>query len=127
MISILNDIPENVAAVYTIGQTTKDEFNARVIPHIQSKVSDFKQLNYMIYINGSCDDCSLELLLQESIVDIMNISNVNRFAIVSQISDSDIYSKFFRTLPDFELKMFSHQDLYKALYWCHNGNDNLNA
>lgn len=127
MISILHDIPENVAAIYSVGNTTREDFVKSVIPHIKKKISEYKQLNYMIYINGTCDDCSLELLLRESMEDIKSITDVNRFAIVSNLSDTDIYSKFFRTLPDFELKMFSHQDLYKALFWCHNGKNSLNA
>lgn len=121
MISILSASPENVAAFYTLGETTKEEFETRVLPHVQKKVSDYQQLNYMLYINECCNEYSLELLLKESIQNLEKICSFNRFAIVSSLTDTDLLSKFFATLPNYELKIFSQRNVYDALYWCHNG------
>lgn len=123
MISILNDTPENVAAFYTLGETSHTEFEMLVIPHVQKKVLNHNQLNYMLYFHDSCGNCNLELFLKDSLPVIQNICNLNRFAIVSSYQDCDIYKDFFRTIPAFDLRMFKHDELYKALYWCHKGSN----
>lgn len=126
MISILNGSPENVAAFYTSGTISESNFNELVIPHIENKFTNYKQLNYIIYINDPCEDCGLQLLFRDSLVKIESISKLNRFAIVSNLSDERIYNEFFRTIPEFDLKMFKQINIYNALYWCNNGYNNMN-
>jgi len=121
MISVLHDSPENVAAFYTLGKTTKEEFENLVIPHVQKKVLQHKQFNYMLYFNHSCENCDLELLLRDSISSLQDISVLNRFAIVSNYSNEQIYRQFFRSIPEFDIRIFTKNNIYNALYWCHNG------
>lgn len=126
MISILNSSPENVAAFYTSGTISESNFNELLIPHLESKFANHKQLNYIIYINDPCEDFGLQLLLRDSLIKIESISKLKRFAIVSNLSDERIYYEFFRTIPEFDLKMFKQINIYNALYWCNNGYNNMN-
>jgi len=121
MISILTDAPENVAAFYAMGETQKQDFESLVLPHIQQKHSKYQELNYMIYLNGNLEKNNMENLFRECFSNLQNLTNWNRTAIVIDDAHLENHHEIFATLMSGELRFFSKQNIYDALYWCHNG------
>ncbi|WP_267402672.1 MULTISPECIES: STAS/SEC14 domain-containing protein [unclassified Chryseobacterium] len=121
MISILTDAPENVAAFYAMGETPKNDFEALVLPHIKHKHSKFQELNYMIYLNGNVEKDNFQSLFKECCSNLQDFTNWNRTAIVMDDDHLESFHEMFATLMSGELRFFSKQNIYDALYWCHNG------
>ena len=50
MITLIPDVPENIAAFKANGEITKEDFENLVFPHVKAKVNTFDELNYLLYL-----------------------------------------------------------------------------
>lgn len=123
MITILNDAPENVAAFNATGEITREDFENLVIPHVKSKVEQFDELNYLLYLNTDLDNFTMGAWLQDALLGIKNITKWNRAAIVTDKERVQNFTDIFSVLMPGEFKSFPKENLYNALYWCQNGNE----
>ncbi|MBD3907008.1 STAS/SEC14 domain-containing protein [Chryseobacterium sp. Ch-15] len=123
MITILNDAPENVAAFNATGEITREDFENLVIPHVKSKVEQFDELNYLLYLNTDLDNFTMGAWLQDALLGIKNITKWNRVAIVTDKDGVQNFTDIFSVLMPGEFKSFPKENLYNALYWCQNGNE----
>jgi len=123
MISIINDAPENVAAFNATGEITREDFENLVIPHVKSKVEQFDELNYLLYLDTDLDNFTMGAWLQDALLGIKNITKWNRAAIVTDKEGVQNFTDIFSVLMPGEFKSYPKENLYNALYWCQNGND----
>jgi hypothetical protein len=123
MISIINDAPENVAAFNAKGEITKEDFENLVIPHVKSKVEEFGELNYLLYLDTDLGNFSAGAWLQDAFLGIKNITKWNRAAIVTDKEGVQNFTDIFSVVMPGEFKSFPKENLYNALYWCQNGNE----
>lgn len=123
MISIINDAPENVAAFNATGEVTKEDFENLVIPHVKSKVEQFDELNYLLYLDTDLSNFTMGAWLQDALLGIKNLSKWNRAAIVTDKEGVQNFTDIFSVLMPGEFKSFPKENLYNALYWCQNGNE----
>jgi hypothetical protein len=123
MISIINDAPENVAAFNATGDVTKEDFENLVIPHVKSKVEEFGELNYLLYLDTDLGNFTMGAWLQDVFLGIKNITKWNRAAIVTDKEGVQNFTDIFSVVMPGEFKSFPKENLYNALYWCQNGNE----
>ncbi|KNB61379.1 MULTISPECIES: SpoIIAA family protein [Chryseobacterium] len=123
MISIINDAPENVAAFNATGEITREDFENLVIPHVKSKVEQFDELNYLLYLDTDLDNFTMGAWLQDALLGIKNITKWNRAAIVTDKEGVQNFTDIFSVLMPGEFKSYPKENLYNALYWCQNGNE----
>jgi len=123
MISIINDAPENVAAFNATGDVTRADFENLVIPHVKNKVDEFGELNYLLYLDTDLDNFTMGAWLQDALLGIKNITKWNRAAIVTDKEGVQNFTDIFSVIMPGEFKSFPKENLYNALYWCHNGNE----
>ena len=120
MITILNDAPDNVAAFNAKGEMKREDFDNFVIPHVKNKVAKFDELNYLLYLDADSSDPEVKSWLSNSFSDLNNISQYNRAAIVC---DEEGKQRFADAVGIGNFKFFAKDNVYKALYWCNNGNE----
>ncbi|MCY0967850.1 SpoIIAA family protein [Chryseobacterium wangxinyae] len=123
MISIINDAPENVAAFNATGDVTKEDFENLVIPYVKKKVEEFDELNYLLYLDTDLSNFTMGAWLQDVFLGIKNITKWNRAAIVTDKEGVQNFTDIFSVLMPGEFKSFPKENLYNALFWCHNGNE----
>lgn len=123
MISIINDAPENVAAFNATGEITREDFENLVIPHVKTKVEQFGELNYLLYLNTDLGNFTAGAWLQDAFLGIKNITKWNRAAIVTDKEGVQNFTDIFSVVMPGEFKSFPKENLYNALYWCQNGNE----
>ncbi|OCK51769.1 hypothetical protein BA768_03405 [Chryseobacterium sp. CBo1] len=123
MITIINDAPENVAAFNATGDITKEDFENLVIPYVKSKVEQFDELNYLLYLDTDLSNFTMGAWLQDALLGLKNLSKWNRCAIVTDKEGVQNFTDIFSVLMPGEFKSFPKENLYNALYWCENGNE----
>lgn len=123
MITIINDAPENVAAFNATGDVTKEDFENLVIPYVKSKVEQFDELNYLLYLDTDLSNFTMGAWLQDVFLGLKNLSKWNRAAIVTDKEGVKNFTDIFSVLMPGEFKSFPKENLYNALYWCQNGNE----
>ncbi|KAA0128630.1 STAS/SEC14 domain-containing protein [Chryseobacterium sp. SN22] len=123
MITIISEAPENVAAFSATGDVTKEDFQNLVLPHVQRKVDEYNELNYLLYLDTDLDKFTMGAWLQDAILGLKNLTQWNRAAIVTDKEGVQNFTDIFSVVMPGEFKSFPKGNLYNALYWCKNGNE----
>ncbi|UJF28914.1 STAS/SEC14 domain-containing protein [Kaistella sp. 97-N-M2] len=123
MITLIPDVPENVAAFKASGEITKEDFENLVIPHVKAKVNTFDELNYLFYIDTDLDQFTVGAWMKDILVGLKNLTKWNRAAIVTDKKFVQNFTDVFSVLMPGEFKPFPQDDVENALYWCANGNE----
>lgn len=123
MITLIPDVPENVAAFKASGEITKEDFENLVIPHVKAKVNTFDELNYLFYIDTDLDQFTVGAWMKDILVGLKNLTKWNRAAIVTDKKFVQNFTEVFSVLMPGEFKSFPQDDVENALYWCANGNE----
>lgn len=121
MITIIPDVPENVAAFRASGEITKEDFETLVMPHVAAKVNTFNELNYLLLLDTDLDKFTVGAWMQDAFLGLKNLTKWNRTAIVT---DKDAVKKFtdaFSVVMPGEFRGFGKEDLSSAIFWCANG------
>ncbi|MGZ5192827.1 MAG: STAS/SEC14 domain-containing protein [Kaistella sp.] len=121
MITIIPDTPENVAAFKASGEITKEDFENLVIPHVQTKVNTFNELNYLLLLDTDLDQFTAGAWFQDALLGLKNITKWNRAAIVTDKKAVQNFTEIFSVLMPGEFKAFAKDDLHHAVSWCANG------
>lgn len=123
MITIISEAPENVAAFSAMGNVTKEDFENLVFPHVQRKVDQYNELNYLLYLDTDLDKFTMGAWLQDALLGLKNLTLWNRAAIVTDKEGVQNFTDIFSVVMPGEFKSFPKGNLYNALYWCKNGNE----
>lgn len=124
MITLIPDVPDNVAAFKASGEITKDDFERLVMPHVEAKTNAYGELNYLLYVDTDLDNFTAGAWLQDALLGIKNLMKWNRAAIVTDKKGVQNFTEIFSVVMPGEFKAFPKEDLNNALYWCANGNEN---
>jgi hypothetical protein len=123
MITIISEAPENVAAFSATGDVTREDFENFVLPHVQKKVNEYNELNYLLYLDTDLDKFTMGAWIQDAILGLKNLTQWNRAAIVTDKEGVQNFTDIFSVVMPGEFKSFPKGNLYNALYWCKNGNE----
>ena len=124
MITIIPDVPENIAAFKASGEITKDDFENLVTPHVKAKVNIFNELNYLFFLDTDLDHFTSGAWFQDALLGLKNLTNWNRAAIVTDKKAVQNFTAIFSVMMPGEFKFFPVEDLENAIFWCANGNEN---
>jgi hypothetical protein len=123
MITIIPDVPKNIAAFKANGEITKEDFENLVFPHVKAKVNTFNELNYLLYLDTDLDQFTFGAWFQDALLGLKNITKWNRAAIVTDKKGVQNFTDIFSVLMPGEFKSFPKEDLANAIFWCANGNE----
>lgn len=124
MITQLNNIPENVAGFEATGTVTHSDFDNVVFPVVESKVTLFKELNYLLVLNTDIEDFTFNAWLKDALLGIKNLTKWNRCAIVTDKVSVQKFTSIFSVLMPGEFKSFPKEQFIEAISWCSYGNKN---
>lgn len=124
MITLIPDVPENIAAFKANGEITKEDFENLVFPHVKEKVNTFNELNYLLYLDTDLDQFTFGAWFQDALLGLKNITKWNRAVIVTDKKGVQNFTDIFSVLMPGEFKSFPKEDLANAIFWCANGNEN---
>ena len=122
MITVLFDIPDNVAGFKASGEVTKEDFENLVIPQIKAKVNTFDELNFLLYLDTDFDNFTAGAWFQDILVGLKNLTKWNRAAIVTDNKSVANFTDIFSVLMPGDFTSFPTEDLENAIFWCANGN-----
>ena len=123
MISLILDAPENVAAFQAMGEITKEDFDLVVTPEVKKKIEKFSELNYLMLLDTDINHFTAGAWFEDVLLGLKNLTQWNRAAIVTDSNGIQNFTEIFSGLMPGGFKAFPKENLYNALYWCHNGNE----
>lgn len=123
MITLIPEVPDNVAAFKASGEVTKEDFENLVIPHVKAKINIFDELNYLFFIDTDLDSFTSGAWFQEVLLGLNNITKWNRAAIITDKDSIQNFTAIFSVLMPGEVRFFPREDIENALFWCANGDE----
>ena len=123
MITIIPDVPENIAAFKASGEISKEDFEILVVPHVKVKVNTFHELNYLFLLDTDLDQFTSGAWFQDALLGLKNLANWNRAAIVTDKKSVQNFTAIFSVVLPGEFKFFPIDDLENAIFWCANGDE----
>ena len=121
MITLIPEIPENVAAFKASGEITKEDFENLVIPCVKAKVNTFQELNFLLLLDTDVGHFTRGAWFQDALLGLKNITKWNHEAVVSDSEGVQKFTKIFNALTPGEFKAFPLSDLHTAIDWCAKG------
>lgn len=121
MITLIPDVPENVAAFKATGEITKEDFDNLVIPHVSAKVNAFDELNYLLLVDTDLDKFTAGAWMKDAFLGLKNLTKWNRAAIVTDKKGVQTFTDAFSVVMPGEFRGFDKDDLAGAISWCANG------
>lgn len=121
MISILQNVPDNVAAFEATGEVTKDNFENVVIPHVKKKVEQYDDLNYLLLLNTDVKNFTAGAWWEDAILGLKNLTKWNRAAIVTSSENIIGFTDFFSRIMPGEFKGFKKEEYDSAVQWVAGG------
>lgn len=123
MITVIPDVPENIAAFKASGKITKADFDDLVVPYVKAKVNTFEELNYLFLLDTDLDQFTAGAWFQDVLVGLKNLMKWNRAAIVTDKKMVQNFTDIFSVVMPGEFKSFPIADLENAIFWCANGDE----
>ncbi|MBU8882850.1 STAS/SEC14 domain-containing protein [Kaistella sp. DKR-2] len=123
MITVITDVPENVAAFKASGEVSEHDFKNLVFPVVEEKVDAFDELNYLLLLDTDLDHFTAGAWFQDALLGLKNITKWNRAAIITDKKGVQNFTDIFSVLMPGEFKSFPKEDLDNAIFWCANGNE----
>jgi len=117
MITVMNGVPENVAAFTASGDVTKEDFTNTVLPVVKELVIKYDELNYLMVIDTSVKNFSGSAWLQDIMLGIKNMTKWKRAAIITDSDTINWFTDVFSYIVPGEFKGFYPEQLPVAIEW----------
>ena len=117
MITLISDVPDNVAAFRATGNVNKDDYKNVVIPAIDALVKKQGKINFMLVLDTAIRNFSIGAFLQDIGVGLKHFSKWHRMAIVSESNAINKLSDLFSYIAPGETRGFFPAEIEKAKDW----------
>lgn len=117
MITLLNDLPENVVGFRATGDVTETDFKETVMPNVQKLIDKTDKLNYMLVLDTSIKNFTAAAWWQDALLGVKHLTKWNRAAIVTDVEGIRIFTDIFSVVIPGEFKGFKHEDYQEAVDW----------
>jgi hypothetical protein len=118
MITLIENLPENMVGFRATGEVTEEDFNNVVIPKVQEAVDKTGKLNYLLVLDTSIKNFTVGAWMKDAYMGIKHLIKWNHAAIVSDVESIRNFTNTFSIMIPGEFKGFEHKDLQKAIDWC---------
>ncbi|MES2515571.1 MAG: STAS/SEC14 domain-containing protein [Bacteroidota bacterium] len=118
MITLIENLPENMVGFKATGEVDERDFTDVVIPKVKELVERTGSLNYMLVLDTSIKNFSMGAWFKDVVMGIKYITKWNRAAIVTDTDGIRSFTEFFSLISPGEFKGFEHKDLQTAIDWC---------
>jgi hypothetical protein len=117
MIYQIIDLPSNMIGFKASWEVTRKDFEEVVIPCVQKHVEKKGHINYMLVLTSSIHNFSFCSWLKDVLLSLKQISKWNRAAIVSDSKVVKFLIDLFGVFVHDELKIYSHDEMPRAIDW----------
>jgi SpoIIAA-like len=117
MITVINNLPENVAAFQATGEVNRSDYDNVVIPVIDALVKRQDAINFMLVLDTSLSHFSVGAILKDLGVGLKHFTKWRKMAIVSESGLINKFTDLFSFIAPGEAKGFTHSELEEATNW----------
>jgi len=117
MLTIINDLPDNVLGVSGEGKITGKDYETVLIPAIAEKFKTNKKLRMLYHLGVNFTGFDLSAMLDDAKMGMKHLSAWDRIALVSDHEMINTFAKFFGHMMSCELRIFKNAEMGEAKRW----------
>jgi hypothetical protein len=117
MLQFINDLPPHVVGIHAIGEVTKEDMNAVLIPRLDELVEKQGEINYLLVLETDVSNFTAGAWLEDFKLGLKNFTKWNRIAIVSDQKAVELFSYAFKVFIPGKSKGFPLSKLQDAVTW----------
>jgi hypothetical protein len=117
MLTIINDLPDNVLGVSGEGKITGKDYETVLIPAIAEKFKTNKKLRMLYHLGVNFTGFDLSAMLDDAKMGMKHLSAWDRIALVSDHEMMNTFAKFFGHMLSCELRIYKNAEMGEAKKW----------
>ncbi|MEO6305348.1 MAG: STAS/SEC14 domain-containing protein [Bacteroidia bacterium] len=117
MITLIENLPENMVGFKANGDITESDFTNLIMPKVAELIQNTGKLNYMLVLETPLSHFTLGAWFKDAIMGIKHLSKWNRAAIVSDVESIRKFTDMFSIIMHGEFRGFDHNHIKDAINW----------
>ena len=114
MLTIMNDLPDNVLGVTAEGKITGTDYESVIIPVVEKSLKENKKIRMIYQLGSSFTGFDMSAILDEAKMGMKHLSIWDKIALVSDHEMINTFAKFFGYMMSCELCIFKNAELEEA-------------
>ena len=117
MIEIMQGLPGNVVAVNVSGEVTGDDYKNVLIPAVEEKIKKYGKVRILYHMDKELEWFTLNAMLEDAKVGILNITDFEKIAVVSDVDWMNVAVEIFKFIVPFPVRTYKKEELLEAETW----------
>jgi hypothetical protein len=117
MLQPLSDMPASVVAVRAVGEITKEDYEAVMLPIVERAVKENNEINFLMVLETDVQNFTPAAWMRDAWMSLKNYSKWNKVAVVTDQKFVEKLSDMLRYVFPGEAKGFSLDELQQAKEW----------
>lgn len=117
MLTIINDLPDNVLGISGEGKITGKDYDTVLFPALAEKFKSNKKLRMLYHLGINFTGFDLSAMLDDAKMGMKHLSAWDRIALVSDHEMINTFAKFFGHMLSCELRIFKNTEIGEAKMW----------
>jgi hypothetical protein len=117
MLHIIENLPRHVVGIEVTGPVTKEEYDAVIVPRLDSLAHQQGEINYLVVLKTNINDFTTGVWWDDFKLALKNFTKWNKVAIVSDQQGIARFTDLFSFAFPGEPKGFKLDEYDKAVNW----------
>ena len=117
MIELLAGLPDNVVALTASGQVTGEDYEAVLIPAVETKLKNHKKIRLLYHIGPEFKKFTTTAMWDDAKVGMYHLTGFERIAVVTDVEWIRNMAKAVGLAMPVELRTFDNAELEPAKAW----------
>lgn len=117
MLTIMNDLPDNVLGFTAEGKITGTDYETVLIPVVEKSLKENKKIRMIYHLGNSFTGFDMSAMLDDAKMGMKHLSAWDKIALVSDHEMINTFAKFFGYMMSCELRIFKNVELEEAKKW----------
>lgn len=117
MITLMTDLPDQVAGFVASGEVTSDDYESVLVPAIESKIRQYGRIRILYQIGPDFRSFTAGAMWDDMKLGLAHLKAWEKTAVVTDIAWIKEAMTLLKVLIPYEFKFFSNDELPKARAW----------
>lgn len=117
MLTMMNDLPDNVLGFTAEGKITGTDYETILIPVVDKSLKENKKIRMIYHLGNNFTGFDMGAMLDDAKMGMKHLSAWDKIALVSDHEMINTFAKFFGYMMSCELRIFKNAQLEEAKKW----------
>ena len=118
MLHVMHDeFPDNVIAVNAIGVVSNKDYEEILLPAIKNRLQQYEKVSLLYVFGFEFKDLDVDPLWGDAVLEINNLSNIEKLAVVSNLKWIETGVKLFSIFISCPVRFYNEQKFLEAKAW----------